>query len=102
MNFALLVYEAQAGLELRRDRAKAPGYMSGLTAFAGELAKAGVIRGGAAFDLTAQGDPGDGTTLGGFFLVDVPDAATARDWARRCPVADGGSVEVRKLLPPQG
>ena len=41
--------------------------------------------------------------LGGFYMVDVPDEATALDWARRCPLAKYGSVEVRPLmvLPPR-
>ncbi len=40
--------------------------------------------------------------LGGYYLVEVPDEATALDWASKCPLARYGSVEVRPLmvLPP--
>ena len=40
--------------------------------------------------------------LGGYYLVDVPDEATALGWAAKCPLARYGSVEVRPLmvLPP--
>lgn len=41
--------------------------------------------------------------LGGYYLVDVPDEATALEWAEKCPLARWGSVEVRPLmvLPPR-
>ena len=35
--------------------------------------------------------------LGGFYLIDVPDLDDAVHWAARCPVATGGSIEVRPL-----
>ena len=34
----------------------------------------------------------------GFYLVDVPDLDSALDWARRMPVRDGQTVEVRAAL----
>jgi hypothetical protein len=34
-------------------------------------------------------------TLGGYFVVDVPDLDAAMDWARKCPAAQGGKVEIR-------
>jgi hypothetical protein len=37
--------------------------------------------------------------LGGFFLVDVADRATAVAWAARLPAARYGAVEVRPLWP---
>ncbi len=36
--------------------------------------------------------------LGGYFVVDVPDLDMALDWAARCPVKPGGTVEVRPVL----
>ncbi|MFT7476105.1 MAG: hypothetical protein ACI81L_003053 [Verrucomicrobiales bacterium] len=41
--------------------------------------------------------------LGGYYLVDVPNEATALEWAAKCPLARYGSVEVRPLmeLPPR-
>ena len=37
--------------------------------------------------------------LGGYYLIDVPDIDTAVDWARRCPSARGGTIEVRPVWP---
>ncbi|RLJ59379.1 hypothetical protein BCF46_1528 [Litoreibacter meonggei] len=34
-------------------------------------------------------------TLGGFFVVDVPDLDTAMAWAQKCPAARRGKVEIR-------
>jgi hypothetical protein len=34
-------------------------------------------------------------TLGGFFVVDVPNLDTALAWAAKCPAAQYGKVEVR-------
>jgi hypothetical protein len=36
--------------------------------------------------------------LGGYYLVDVPDLDAALAWAKRIPVVDGGSIEVRPLI----
>jgi hypothetical protein len=36
--------------------------------------------------------------LGGYFIVDVPDEASALHWAGRCSAALSGAVEVRPLL----
>ena len=35
--------------------------------------------------------------IGGFYIIDVPDMATALDWASRCPATGHGAVEVRPL-----
>ncbi|MHC9292800.1 YciI family protein [Mycobacterium sp. LTG2003] len=35
--------------------------------------------------------------LGGVFVLDVPDLDAALAWARRCPAAQWGSVEVRPV-----
>ncbi len=35
--------------------------------------------------------------LGGFFMIDVPDLDAALTWAKRCPGADHGAVEVRPI-----
>jgi hypothetical protein len=38
--------------------------------------------------------------LGGYFILEVPDIATALEWAARCPAAARGTVELRPVLPP--
>jgi len=35
--------------------------------------------------------------LGGFYLIDVPDLDAALNWAKRCPGARYGSIEVRPI-----
>ncbi|GGH11574.1 YciI family protein [Silvibacterium dinghuense] len=35
--------------------------------------------------------------LGGYYLIDVPDLNAALAWARRCPGAQHGTVEVRAI-----
>lgn len=35
--------------------------------------------------------------LGGYVIIDVPDADEARKWASRCPGASWGTVEVRRI-----
>ncbi|MEL6573885.1 MAG: YciI family protein [Pseudomonadota bacterium] len=34
-------------------------------------------------------------TLGGTFVIDVPDLDTALEWAEKCPAAKTGKVEIR-------
>ncbi len=34
-------------------------------------------------------------TLGGFFVIDVPDLDAAMAWAEKCPAAKNGKVEIR-------
>lgn len=36
--------------------------------------------------------------FGGFYVIDVPDRATALDWAARSPAAADGLVEVRPVM----
>jgi hypothetical protein len=35
--------------------------------------------------------------MGGYYLIDVPDFETAIAWAKRCPGAEHGVVEVRPV-----
>lgn len=34
-------------------------------------------------------------TLGGYFVIEAPDLDTALEWAKKCPTAQYGKVEVR-------
>ena len=36
--------------------------------------------------------------LGGFYVIDVPDIATAEDWAARIPNVSYGSLEIRPIM----
>ena len=48
-------------------------------------------------DLTIQDGPFADTkeTLGGYFVIDVPDLDVAMAWAEKCPAAKAGKVEIR-------
>lgn len=35
--------------------------------------------------------------LGGVFVIDVSDLDAALEWAKRCPAADWGSIEIRPV-----
>ncbi|WP_395813630.1 YciI family protein [Devosia sp.] len=37
--------------------------------------------------------------LGGFYIIEAPDMQTALDWARQCPAAQWGPIEVRAMKP---
>ena len=36
--------------------------------------------------------------IGGYYLIEAPDLEAALDWARSCPAAGHGTVEVRQVL----
>ncbi|NUB43150.1 YciI family protein [Fertoebacter nigrum] len=98
--FVLLIYESAAELALREDKGAAgQAYWGAYAAFGQEAQAAGVVRGGAAMVPVAVAGAGpaatDGLTLGGFFLLDVADAAAAEAWAAKLPAATTGRVEVR-------
>lgn len=37
--------------------------------------------------------------FGGFYIIEARDMAEALDWAKKCPAAQWGPVEVRALVP---
>ncbi|WP_299375340.1 YciI family protein [uncultured Tateyamaria sp.] len=41
-------------------------------------------------------------TLGGYFVVDVPDLDAAMAWAEKCPAAKTGKVEIRPTAMGEG
>jgi hypothetical protein len=116
MQFAILTYETPAELAAREDPVRAPSYWAAYTAYSQALVDAGVARGGAGLqppsiattvrlrgnERLVQDGPFAETkeSLGGLFMIEVPDLDTALTWAARCPAAATGSVEVRPMLPP--
>lgn len=110
MKFALLIYQTEDSFD-RRDDAAA---LAAGRAYGEALMSAGVFIAGAGLDT-----PKSGTTLkiragkkvlhdgpyaetkeflAGFGIIDVPDIATALDWAERHPAAGHARIEVRRLL----
>lgn len=113
MQYMLLLYSGQdAGPAQGSPEAMAE--MQDWFAYTDEMAQAGVLVGGEPLQgietaKTLQVREGatsitDGPfaetkeVLGGYYLVDVPDEATALEWAQKCPLAPYGSVEVRPLM----
>lgn len=100
--YTILIYETPAALATRTSAA-ADAYWNAYDIFAGELAKAGVLRGGSALDESMRTTVrGSGTAdaavrgarLGGYFVIAAPDRATAEAWARKAPPR-AVAVEVR-------
>jgi hypothetical protein len=113
MKYMLLLYSApDAGP--RPGSAEADTQMGRWFAVTDEMQKAGVMVAGDALQpvetattlRAPNGSPvlTDGPfaetkeTLGGYYLLDVPDFDTAAEWAARMPLAPYGSVEIRPLM----
>lgn len=105
--FVLLIHETPDQIALRTDPGQAGmAYWNAYAAWGQQAAEAGVMRGGAAMvpvpvATLGRVDPA-ALVLGGFFQIDVPDVATAREWAARLPAATTGAVEIRSLEPTPG
>jgi hypothetical protein len=100
--YTLFIFESADQIAARNDPARARDYWGGYAIFATEAGKAGIMRGGAGVEASgpAVGPvPAAPGALGGYFVIDVPDLATARTWAERIPAAKSGRVEIRQHLP---
>ena len=111
MQYMLLIYEDEA---IYDDPGKYEAVVEAHGAFAASLARRGVLRGGAGLEpvaraLTVRKVRGqhlvhDGPyaetkeQIGGYYLIEVPDAETALAIARELPLPGDGSVEVRPLI----
>ncbi|MEM9067809.1 MAG: YciI family protein [Myxococcota bacterium] len=115
MQYALLVYETRADLEVRRDHEAHAPVAAAYAAYTEALVEAGVLRGGEALELPeiattlvaqkggtplVQDGPFADTKeqLGGFFIIEADNLDEALEWAARCPAASRGKVEVRPLV----
>jgi hypothetical protein len=105
--FTILIYESDAQLAARTSPAAGDAYWTAYDVFAGQLARAGVLRGGSALDERARTTVrGAGTAdravrrarLGGYFVIAVRDRAAAEAWARQAPPR-ALAVEVRPHRP---
>jgi hypothetical protein len=110
MEFLLLIHSEEAGWG-RMSAAEQGAAMAAYQAYTEALAAAGALRMGQRLQpaATATRVSAGGAVvldgpyaetkeqLGGFYLIDVADRAAALDWARRCPGAAHGTVELRPL-----
>ena len=107
--YTILIYESAAQLAARTSPTVGDAYWDAYDRFAGELARAGVLRGGSALDervtTTVRGSGSADRAvprarLGGYFVIAVRDRAAAEAWARRAPPR-ALAVEVRPHRPNQ-
>lgn len=113
MQFMLLIYEDEAIYGGPASEALKSA-IAAHVAFTDELARAGVLRGGAGLEpvdtaRTLRRKSGayhviDGPfaetkeQIGGYYLIEAPDIEAALAWARKLPLLGDGSVEVRPLM----
>jgi hypothetical protein len=120
MQYALLIHENEAESYPAGEADQAwLDILSAHTAFGGQMARAGVMRGGAglmsvATATTVRVTPEGRTVhdgpfaetreqLGGLYMIEVDDLDAAIEWARKLPIARNGSIEIRPMLPaPEG
>lgn len=116
MQYMILLTETEAEFAKRDDPAEAGAYWGGWNAFIGAMAQAGIIVNGDGLHppqtattvrlrdgkrIVHDGPFADTKeSLGGYFVIEVPDLDTALDWAARAPSASYASVEVRPVMPP--
>lgn len=100
-DYTITIYETPAELAKRtaqNDAGKA--YWAAFADYGQALAKAGVLRGGAALAVPANATA---DTLSGYFIIDVASDADAAAWAAKAPsVAHGGRAIARLHLPMAG
>jgi len=115
MQYALIISETDTSFADRGNENQGE-YWGAWTAYSRAVVESGIFAGGAGlqshematrviFDgstKTVQDGPyADAREqLGGFFLIDVDSLDAAIEWAKRCPISKGGTVEVRPVLPP--
>ena len=109
--FTLMIWETPEEIALRTDTTEAgQAFWAAYMAFAQEAGAAGVIRGGSALmtdaaaivTLGAGPSAGGALLLGGYFQIDVPDLAAAKDWAAKLPASRTGAVAIHPGYPAPG
>ncbi|MBX2800090.1 MAG: YciI family protein [Myxococcales bacterium] len=116
VQYAILIYESPDDQRIREeDQSEQREVRAAYQAYTEALVAAGRLRGGEVLDLphtatTLVAKPGaepvihDGPyadtleQLAGFYLIEAEHLDEALDWARRCPAAATGRVEIRPIL----
>jgi hypothetical protein len=117
MKAMILAYEAPGDFARRTDKAQYKAYMDGWYAFGGSLERAGILKNSAALEApetatvltvengkrTVEDGPFSDSKeqLGGFFVIEVGSMDEAVDWAKKCPAARNGRVDVH-VVPEYG
>ncbi|MEO8843303.1 MAG: YciI family protein [Kofleriaceae bacterium] len=114
MQYLLLIYDDEKA-RWNASAEKRAEIMNAYKSLVGELAQTEMYLGGNSLDQTTKASSvrvRDGKLqitdgpfaetreqLGGYFLIEAPDVATARAIAARMPGAANGTVEVRPVVP---
>jgi hypothetical protein len=117
MTYTILIHDSPAAMAMRSDPARRDslfgpvfGYMKAVKDAGVYVASAGLevpetaktLRFGDGRPLVQDGPYADSKEqLAGFFVIDVPDFASAIDWARRFPPMQDRVLEVRPNLRPR-
>ncbi len=117
MKAMILAFEAPGDFAKRTDKAQYKAYMDEWRAYGGALGEAGVFRNGAALSgpdmattISVKGgrrSVEDGPfsdskeQLGGYFVIEVASLEEAAAWAKNCPAAKNGRVDIR-VVPDYG
>ncbi|MEZ5892270.1 MAG: YciI family protein [Parvularculaceae bacterium] len=117
MKIMLLAAEAPQDFALREQPDKFDGYMGAWYAFSEGLTNAGLLKDAAALQPPSSATvvsvrngvrkvedgpfPDTKEQLGGFFIIEEEDVAKAAEWAKKCPAAKYGFVDVR-VVPDYG
>ena len=113
MRLLLLANEAPEDFDLRDNKEKHDSYMGAWFAFGAALTEAGVKQASAALEPPSTATvvsvrdgvrrvedgpyPDAKEQLGGFAIIDVADLKTGAEWAKKCPAAANGFVDVRVI-----
>jgi len=112
MKYMLLIYGNEAAMQAA-GKADVDQMMSAYGAYTEAMKKAGVLLSGDRLQFSTSATTIRGTNgkaqvldgpyaetkeqLGGYYLIDAPDLDAALSWAKRCPAASHGTVELRPL-----
>jgi hypothetical protein len=112
MEYLLLIYGNENAM-LNAPKEASQNMIAAYTAYTEAMKKAGVHRGSNRLrptgDATTVRAPGGKQSvlngpfaetreqLAGYYMIDVPDLDAALEWAKRCPGAAHGSIEVRPV-----
>lgn len=113
MQYMLLIYQNEAGLQQIRDR-DVTEVTGAYLAFTKAMQDAGVLVGGDRLDrsvnaTTVRAENGKTKVLngpyaetkeqlGGYYIIEAKDLDAALSWAARCPGARHGVMEVRPII----
>jgi hypothetical protein len=113
MQYMLLIYQNEAGLQQIRDR-DVTEVTGAYLAFTKAMQEAGALVGGDRLDRSANATTvraENGKTkvldgpyaetkeqLGGYYIIEAKDLDAALSWAARCPGAQHGVIEVRPII----